>query len=877
MRSMRRLAPLTLLLVLSVAAVAAGHGLDHPPPSFTAPAGPLSSQVNAGGDEAEWELLTTIPTGNPHSDLDFFTRGGDTYMSAGTLGIGPNAGGQNIFRLTEGGAVDPSYVGAHPSAACPGIFTAATGLQHDVEATPKGDAFQMQPNLHIARGDAQLLVDSTDGSGRCHDNGAVGLPGVSVQGNQVTPPPPNGGLEIIDITNIEEPKELALITHIGNAHTVNVDPKRPHIAFDITQDGVTINAEGRRTNEIEGSTSNALDGFEVIDMSSCMNFAPDTSLEAKRASCKPEVFRYRYPDAAIARSHTFRDSLQGCHEVEIYPDDKLTCASITATAIFDLSNAFNDNGTPDDYTDDKPRGEPLPCKVRESTSPAAGGLKTGAPVIDCVNGERNGQPQHLRVSEWMKIDAPSLRGVEWVGTIPHMGFRVGDTASIVDNPHDATKDLVAAHESEFTESGNFVISSDERGGGVVPGGASCNNENAPDYTRGNGGLHFFPTANFSTRPPEDAAGSQALWAKTPEGKQAIFRAPIKTPPQGTICTAHVFQLIPGQNRIFMGYYSQGTRVMDFTEHEDGTVSFKHAGWFIPENANTWVSHIFKAQQNQDGSFTYWGAASDGILPGAGRSAIDVYKVTLPPPPIPRGGPKPGSPKLPISTVRGVENERAAQVTAAGGCASTSVFEHVAAQPRGRGLAFSFRRRGTGSVVVDLFRSSRGRRVDDGYVRRFVNRSGSFRWNGRRGRSGRKVRDGFYHARFQTRNTGGGKDTRRVALRRRKGKWSVRPVFYRRTPCQLAEAFKLSRPVFGGRKRTPLGISFRLNQEANVAITVRQGGRVVARIPGRSYVAGRTIRLRLSAGRVPRRGDVRITMRATRTGRALTQSIFARKL
>src|ERR671916_2361336 len=119
---MRRLAPLTLLIVLSVAAVASAHMLDHAPEGMNAPSAPLSTAINAGGDDAEWELITTIPTGNPHSDLDFFTRDGDTYMSAGTLGIGPNSGGQNIFRLTEGGVVDPSYVSAHPSASCPGVF-----------------------------------------------------------------------------------------------------------------------------------------------------------------------------------------------------------------------------------------------------------------------------------------------------------------------------------------------------------------------------------------------------------------------------------------------------------------------------------------------------------------------------------------------------------------------------------------------------------------------------------------------------------------------------------------------------------------------------------------------------------------------------------
>ena len=39
----------------------------------------------------------------------------------------------------------------------------------------------------------------------------------------------------------------------------------------------------------------------------------------------------------------------------------------------------------------------------------------------------------------------------------------------------------------------------------------------------------------------------------------------------------------------MGWYSQGTQVVDFTENPDGTVTLKEAGYFIPANANEWVS------------------------------------------------------------------------------------------------------------------------------------------------------------------------------------------------------------------------------------------------------------------------------------------------
>jgi len=96
----------------------------------------------------------------------------------------------------------------------------------------------------------------------------------------------------------------------------------------------------------------------------------------------------------------------------------------------------------------------------------------------------------------------------------------------------------------------------------------------------------------------------------------------------------VFQQIPGQNRIFMGWYSQGTQVVDFVEHPDGTVEARNVAWFIPENANTWTSHVFKLRENADGTFTYWGATGDFLIDGTGRSAIDVWEVTLPAPPKP---------------------------------------------------------------------------------------------------------------------------------------------------------------------------------------------------------------------------------------------------
>ena len=167
----------------------------------------------------------------------------------------------------------------------------------------------------------------------------------------------------------------------------------------------------------------------------------------------------------------------------------------------------------------------------------------------------------------------------------------------------------------------------------LPPGATC--LQAGDTPEGNGGLHWYRMDRLRANTPDTAAEAHQAYARRPGGRKTIYRARVRTGAQASLCTAHVFQQIPGQNRIFMGWYSQGTQVVDFRENADGTVEAFESGWFLPSNANTWVSHVFKYQQNLDGTYTYWGATGDFNLAENGRSAVDIWKVTLPPPPAPR--------------------------------------------------------------------------------------------------------------------------------------------------------------------------------------------------------------------------------------------------
>ena len=213
------------------------------------------------------------------------------------------------------------------------------------------------------------------------------------------------------------------------------------------------------------------------------------------------------------------------------------------------------------------------------------------------------------------------------------------------------------------------------------------------------------------------------------------------------------------------------------------------------------------------------------------------------------------------------------------CQSRAGFASATAKGTGRdgGLEFAFRRRVEQPVTVDVFQQSKGRRITgERRVRRFTDKTGSFEWNGRDSR-GRRVPDGFYFARFRIEAPGGQADTVRVTLGRSKGRFGPRRAFYRRDSCGTLQKFKLSRPVFGGRRSNKLGIAYRLNQGARVQVTVaNRRERVVRRFAAKQVEANRTQRITLPA-RGLARGDYRVTVAVTRDGRTITSTLTANRL
>jgi beta-glucosidase len=211
------------------------------------------------------------------------------------------------------------------------------------------------------------------------------------------------------------------------------------------------------------------------------------------------------------------------------------------------------------------------------------------------------------------------------------------------------------------------------------------------------------------------------------------------------------------------------------------------------------------------------------------------------------------------------------------CPSGTGFRSVSARPHSKRVRLAFRR-GTGALAtIEVFRFTRGRRATRPRpVARFAKRSRSFTWRGRANRRGARMVDGIYAVRFRARGVDGRVDTRYVVLRRKKGRFARRAGFARRVSCGLLASAKLSSPAFGGRRRAPLRLAYRLGRRAKVSVTLLRGKRVVRRLRTRTRAGGRRVHVRMSSRRL-RRGVYRVRIRVRDSGGSARTTLVARRL
>ena len=207
----------------------------------------------------------------------------------------------------------------------------------------------------------------------------------------------------------------------------------------------------------------------------------------------------------------------------------------------------------------------------------------------------------------------------------------------------------------------------------------------------------------------------------------------------------------------------------------------------------------------------------------------------------------------------------------GGCVDRRGIAAAGVRGTRRGLRLRLVRRRKLPVQVDVLQVAAGRRViRERRVARFRGRKRSFTWRAR-------LRAGVYFARFRMLKGGRTYDTRRVVFERRRGGGiRRRPPHHRRPSCALVRAYKLERPVFGGRSGTPLRASFRVIARSDVTITISRGRRVLRRITRRGLRPGRTHRLVLPA-RGLRRGTYRVRLHAVSGDDQIAVTLASRRL
>ncbi|MGH7317674.1 MAG: hypothetical protein ACREJS_15610, partial [Candidatus Rokuibacteriota bacterium] len=207
------------------------------------------------------------------------------------------------------------------------------------------------------------------------------------------------------------------------------------------------------------------------------------------------------------------------------------------------------------------------------------------------------------------LGSPRAEGWRFLGSVNHAGREDGNTNQF----RRADEDVAVSHEADKVPGRNFMFVTDERGGGVVPPGASC----APglDNPIGNGGMHVYDISNLdpSRDPP---------YARTPTGEKAIFISDQVTA-GATFCNIHVIENIPGEQRVVMAWYSQGVKIVDYFINANGRWTFDEVASFQFPNSNTWTVEDFKIVNHANGTRSYFFLASDI------QRGIDVLRWTGP--------------------------------------------------------------------------------------------------------------------------------------------------------------------------------------------------------------------------------------------------------
>jgi hypothetical protein len=397
---MRRPLLACALAVTWLVAAAPVAKADHVPTNIGTKTGiPIDKPLTQKGD---WRFLANLPNGPVHvpwsgADWETFTRDGRRYVVASSTGWG----------ITVIDATDPTkpvWISNYSSASsCPHntarYIPDGVMKKHIVIETVIGAQGGWENDLDITP-DGRFVVLGTDGPGRCHD-------------------PLWGGAELVDLTDVTNPRLVHLVRTRGDAHSISIDRGHPWLIWTSTSDQETLS--------------------EIIDFRSCLGGA------AEKDRCRPVVARADFPDAWTAPDPTVAaaDTAEGCHDIK-FRGMRAYCGAITASIILDTSGVVDAAGnlTGTHLTDPSYSNH---CTIEDADPVTAPGFK----VTDCSN-----------VTEEIFRDSGAKSvGVRLVSAIHHGG---------PDTTKPPNEDVQISHQAEWADDGRIMFVADERGGGLQP-------------------------------------------------------------------------------------------------------------------------------------------------------------------------------------------------------------------------------------------------------------------------------------------------------------------------------------------------------------------------------------------------------------------------
>ena len=297
------------------------------------------------------------------------------------------------------------------------------------------------------------------------------------------------------------------------------------------------------------------------------------------------------------------------------PTTASTCASITATMLFDLKGAFDDRGTPNDFTDDKPRGTPLPCTVRESSTRRRRLQHRRAGHRLRQRRASDGKAQPLTVSRVAEDRRAVARGRRVARHRPAHGLRrdAGHRQRAVrrDAGHRRRARVRALAVRALRHHLRRARRRRRAGRRVVLAGRRQRARQRRPARLPGRQLHDEHAADAPRR-------RRRCGPRRPRASKAIYRAPIRTAAAGARSAPRTSS---SRSRARTGSSWAGTRRARRSSTSPRTptgrsTSRRPAG-SRRRTRTPGPRTSSRSQRNPDGTFTYWGATGDGILPGAG--------------------------------------------------------------------------------------------------------------------------------------------------------------------------------------------------------------------------------------------------------------------